>query len=100
AHVPGLKVVIPSTPADARGLIATAVRDADPVLVLEHKKLYRSVRGDVPAGDHTVPLGRAVIRRPGRQVTVIAYGLMAHYAVEAAEQLALDGIDAEVLDLR
>lgn len=99
-HVPGLKVVIPSTPYDAKGLLRTAIRDADPVLFLEHKKLYRSVRGEVPAGEYTVPLGRSVIRRSGRQVTVVAYGLMAHYALEAAERVAPEGIDVEVVDLR
>ena len=99
-HVPGLKVVIPSTPYDAKGLLRSAVRDEDPVLYLEHKKMYRSVRGEVPDGEYTVPLGRAVVRRPGRQLTVIAYGLMVHYALEAAERVAGEGIDCEVVDLR
>ncbi len=99
-HVPGLKVVIPSTPHDAKGLLRTAIRDDDPVLFFEHKKMYRSVRGDVPDGEYTVPLGRAVVRRPGRQVTLIAYGLMVHYALEAAERVAGEGIDVEVIDLR
>ncbi len=99
-HVPGLKVVIPSTPHDAKGLLRTAIRDDDPVLFFEHKKMYRSVRGDVPDGEYTVPLGRAVVRRPGNQVTLIAYGLMTHYALEAAERVAGEGIDVEVLDLR
>ena len=99
-HVPGLKVVVPSTPHDAKGLLRTAVRDDDPVLYFEHKKMYRSVRGEVPDGEYTVPLGRAVVRRPGRQITLVAYGLMVHYALEAAERVASEGIDVEVLDLR
>ena len=99
-HVPGLKVVVPSTPYDAKGLLRSAVRDDDPVLFFEHKKMYRSVRGEVPAGEYTVPLGSAVVRRPGRRVSVIAYGLMVHYALEAAERVAAEGIDVEVVDLR
>ena len=99
-HVPGLKVVVPSTPYDAKGLLRSAIRDDDPVMFLEHKKMYRSVRGDVPVSDFTVPLGRAVVRRAGRQVTVVAYGLMVHYALEAAERVAGEGIDCEVVDLR
>ena len=99
-HIPGLKVVVPSTPHDARGLLRTAVRDPDPVLFFEHKKMYRSVRGDVPDGEYTIPLGRAVVSRPGTRVTVVAYGLMAHYALEAADRVAEDGISAEVIDLR
>jgi 2-oxoisovalerate dehydrogenase E1 component beta subunit len=100
AHVPGLKVVIPSTPADAKGLLRTSIRDEDPVLFFEHKKMYRSVRGNVPDGDYTIPLGSAAITRPGTNVTVIGYGLMAHYALEAAELVADDGIDVEVVDVR
>ncbi len=99
-HVPGLKVVVPSTPYDAAGLLRSAIRDPDPVLFLEHKKLYRSVRGEVPAGDYTVPLGQAQVTRSGTQITVIAYGLMAHHALEAAEAVAADGISVEVIDLR
>jgi 2-oxoisovalerate dehydrogenase E1 component beta subunit len=99
-HVPGLKVVVPSTPYDAKGLLRTAIRDEDPVLFFEHKKMYRSVRGEVPAGEYTVPLGSAVVRRPGRQVTVVVYGLMVQYALEAAERVAHEGIDVEVIDLR
>lgn len=99
-HVPGLKVVVPSTPYDAKGLLHASIRDDDPVLYFEHKKLYRSVRGEVPDGAYVVPLGRAVVRRPGRHVTVVAYGLMAHYALEAAERVAGEGIDVEVVDLR
>ncbi len=99
-HVPGLKVVIPSTPYDAKGLLRSSIRDDDPVLFFEHKKMYRSVRGDVPDGEYTVPLGRAQVTHPGNQVTVIAYGLMAHYALEAADRVADEGISVEVVDLR
>jgi 2-oxoisovalerate dehydrogenase E1 component beta subunit len=99
-HVPGLKVVIPSTPYDAKGLLRTAIRDDDPVLFFEHKKMYRSVRGEVPDGDYAVPLGSAAIRRSGSQVTVIGYGLMTLYALEAAERVAGEGIDVEVVDVR
>ena len=99
-HVPGLKVVVPSTPYDAKGLLRTSIRDQDPVLFLEHKKMYRSVRGEVPEGEFAVPLGRAAITRPGTQITVVAYGLMAHYALEAADRVAADGISVEVVDLR
>jgi 2-oxoisovalerate dehydrogenase E1 component beta subunit len=99
-HVPGLKVVIPSTPYDAKGLLRSAIRDDDPVLFFEHKKMYRSVRGEVPDGEYTVPLGRASIRRPGRHVTLVAYGLMVAYALEAAERVAADGVETEVVDLR
>ncbi len=99
-HVPGLKVVIPSTPYDAKGLLRSAVRDEDPVLFFEHKKMYRSVRGEVPDGEYTVPLGRAAVRRPGRHVTLIAYGLMVAYGLEAAQQVAAEGIETEVVDLR
>ncbi len=99
-HIPGLKVVIPSTPYDARGLLRSAIRDNDPVLYFEHKKMYRSVRGDVPDTDYVVPLGRAAITHPGTQITVIAYGLMAHYALEAADVVGEEGISVEVVDLR
>jgi 2-oxoisovalerate dehydrogenase E1 component subunit beta len=99
-HVPGLKVVVPSTPYDAKGLLRTSIRDDDPVLYFEHKKMYRSVRGDVPDTDYTVPLGSAAVRRTGSQVTVIAYGLMVLYALEAAAVLETEGIDAEVVDVR
>ena len=100
AHVPGLKVVIPSTPYDAKGLLRTSIRDNDPVLFFEHKKMYRSVRGDVPDTDSVVPLGKAAITHPGDQITVIAYGLMAHYALEAADIVAEEDISVEVVDLR
>ncbi len=100
AHVPGLKVVIPSTPADVKGLMWTAIQDPDPVLFLEPKKLYRLAKGPYPAGDHRVPLGRAALRRLGEDLSIIAYGTMAFYAQQAAEQLAEQGISAEVIDLR
>lgn len=101
AHVPGLKVVVPSTPYDAKGLLKSAVRDPNPVLFLEPKKGYRAIKGDVPDGDYTVPIGPARVAREGRDISVFAYGMMAHYAVEAAETLAQsDDIDAEVIDLR
>jgi 2-oxoisovalerate dehydrogenase E1 component beta subunit len=100
AHVPGLKVVVPSTPADVKGLLFTAVEDPDPVLFLEPKKLYRLAKGPYPAGDHRVPLGRAVISHPGRDLTILAYGAMAHFALEAAPILEDLGISPEVIDLR
>ncbi|HUG48400.1 MAG TPA: alpha-ketoacid dehydrogenase subunit beta [Candidatus Limnocylindria bacterium] len=100
AHIPGLKVVVPSTPYDTRGLLRSAIRDEDPVLFFEHKKMYRSVRGDVPDTDYTVPLGKAKVTREGRDVTVVGYGLMAHYALEAAELLESEGVSVEVVDLR
>jgi 2-oxoisovalerate dehydrogenase E1 component beta subunit len=99
-HVPGLKMCVPSTPADAYGLLISAIRDDDPVLFLEHKRTYRLIKGEVPDGDFTVPIGKADVARPGKDVTVVAYGLMRHYAVEAAEHLVGEGIDAEVIDLR
>ena len=99
-HIPGLKVVVPSTPADAKGLLWSAFDDPDPVMFLEPKKLYRLVKGPVPAGMHRVPIGKAAIRRPGRDLTIIAYGTMAYYSVEAANLLSAEGIEAEVLDLR
>jgi 2-oxoisovalerate dehydrogenase E1 component beta subunit len=100
SHIPGLKVVIPSTPYDARGLLRSSIRDDDPVLFFEHKKMYRSVRGEVPESDYTIPIGQAKVTREGSDVTLIGYGLMAHYALEAAELLASDGVSAEVVDVR
>jgi 2-oxoisovalerate dehydrogenase E1 component len=100
AHVPGLKVVVPSTPADVKGLLFAAVDDPDPVLFLEPKKLYRLGKGPYPEGDHVVPLGSAALRTTGSDVTVIAYGAMALFAVEAAAILAAEGIEAEIIDLR
>jgi 2-oxoisovalerate dehydrogenase E1 component len=102
AHVPGLKVVAPSTPADLAGLLCEAVEDPDPVLFLEHKKTYRLIKGEVPDdGCWRVPIGVAAIARPGTDATVVTYGLHRHLAVEAADRLAADGVaDVEVLDLR
>ena len=98
-HLPGLKVVAPSNPADAKGLLRAAIDDPDPVIYLEHKKITAQ-RGPVPTGDHRVPLGSAAVARPGADVTVVAYSAMALNALAAAERLASDGIEAEVIDLR
>jgi 2-oxoisovalerate dehydrogenase E1 component beta subunit len=100
AHVPGLKVVIPSTPADAKGLLRSAVEDPDPVMILEPKKLYRLSSGPVPGGEHRVPIGKAALRRMGDDLTIIAYGTMAHFAVQASDVLHREDIEASVLDLR
>jgi pyruvate/2-oxoglutarate/acetoin dehydrogenase E1 component len=99
AHVPGLKVVAPSTAADAKGLLTAAIADDDPVVFLENKKIGSS-RGPVPEGPHEVPLGKACLRRPGTDVTVLAYSIMARHAEQACEELAAEGIDAELVDLR
>ena len=99
-HTPGLKVVYPSTSYDAKGLLKSAVRDNNPVLFFEHKFLYRRIKGEIPEGDYTVPIGKAVIRRPGTDLTIVSYAAMAHTSLEAAEELAKEGIDAEVIDLR
>src|SRR5260221_4020726 len=100
AHVPGLKVVVPSMPADAKGLLKSAIRDPDPVLFLEHKKVYRLVTEEVPDGDHLVPIGPAVVRRKGTNLSCFAWGLMTHYCLEAAAQLETEGVNVEVVDLR
>ena len=99
-NVPGLKIVAPATPADAKGLMTAAIRDPDPVIFLEHKFLYRRIKADVPAGELVVPIGRARVARAGRDVSVISYAAMLHVALEAAEAAAREGIDVEVLDLR
>jgi 2-oxoisovalerate dehydrogenase E1 component beta subunit len=99
-HTPGLKVVAPSTAYDAKGLIKSAIRDEDPVIYLEHKFLYRRIKEDLPEGDFVVPIGKAAIRRPGRDLTVLTYGAMVYVALEAAAELAKEGIDLEVIDLR
>jgi 2-oxoisovalerate dehydrogenase E1 component beta subunit len=99
-HTPGLKVVYPSTAYDAKGLLKSAIRDNNPVLFFEHKFLYRRIKEEIPAGDYTVPLGKAVVRRPGRDLTIVSYAATAHTSLEAAAQLAKDGIEAEVIDLR
>ncbi|HEY8291674.1 MAG TPA: alpha-ketoacid dehydrogenase subunit beta [Thermomicrobiales bacterium] len=100
AHIPGLKVVIPGTPYDAKGLLKAAIRDPDPVLFFEHKRMYRLFRQEVPDDDYTVPIGTVRVAREGRDLTTIAYGLMLHYTLEAAAAVAGEGIDVEVLDLR
>ncbi len=99
-HIPGLKVVAPSTPYDAKALLLASIADPDPVLFLEHKKCYRLIKGYVPDAPYTVRIGEADVVREGDDISVIAYGLMRHYAVEAAETLASEGISVEVVDLR
>jgi pyruvate dehydrogenase E1 component beta subunit len=98
-HTPGIKVAIPSTPADAKGLLAAAIRDPDPVVIFEPKLVYRTARGEVPEGDYTVPLGRARTAREGADVTLIAYGAMVHVCERAAESLAAEA-SCEVIDIR
>lgn len=99
-HTPGLKVVQPATAYDAKGLIKAAIRDNDPVIYLEHKYLYRSVKEELPTEDYTVPIGKASICREGTHVSIITYGWMVHVALEAAETASSEGISVEVLDLR
>jgi len=100
AHVPGLKVVLPSTPADAKGLLKAAVRDDDPVIFLEHKFLYRQLKGPVPEGDYLVPIGKGDVKREGKDITIIAYSAMVQRALEAANVLGKEGISVEVVDPR
>jgi pyruvate dehydrogenase E1 component beta subunit len=100
AHEAGLKVVIPSTPYDTKGLLISAIRDPDPVVFLEPKLIYRAFRGDVPEGDYTVPIGEAQIRREGTDVSVFVYGAMTPRTLEAAENLSEEGVECEVVDLR
>ncbi|MFA1818716.1 alpha-ketoacid dehydrogenase subunit beta [Virgibacillus oceani] len=100
AQQPGIKVVIPSTPYEAKGLLISAIRDNDPVLFLEHMKLYRSFREEVPEEEYTVELGKAKVKREGNDVTLVSYGAMVHTALKAAEELEEDGVNAEVIDLR
>jgi pyruvate dehydrogenase E1 component beta subunit len=100
AHIPGLKVVAPAFPADAKGLLKAAIRDDNPVLVMESETLYNASKGDVPEGDHVVPLGKAHIARPGTDVTIAAYSRMTHVSLDAAALLEKEGISAEVIDLR
>jgi 2-oxoisovalerate dehydrogenase E1 component beta subunit len=100
AHTAGIKVVIPSTPSDAKGLLLSAIHDPDPVLFMEPKRIYRSVTGDVPDGDHRVPFGVARVVREGTDVSLLTYGAMVPVAAQAAEQLAGDGVQVEVVDLR
>ena len=99
-HTPGLKVVIPSNPYDAKGLLLTAMRGEDPVIFMEPKRVYRAARGEVPDGDYTVEIGKAKVVREGAQLTVLCYGAMVHTVMETVEKLAPEGIDPEVLDLR
>jgi 2-oxoisovalerate dehydrogenase E1 component beta subunit len=100
AHIPGLKVVAPSTPSDAKGMLIQAIEDQDPVLFFEHKKTYRLIKGEVADERFTVPFGKAEVRREGSDLTVVSYGLMHHYCLEAAEKLSGDGMEVEVIDLR
>ncbi|MFC0558773.1 alpha-ketoacid dehydrogenase subunit beta [Halalkalibacter alkalisediminis] len=99
AQTPGLKVVIPSTPYDAKGLLISSIRDNDPVVFLEHMKLYRSFRAEVPEEEYTIPLGKADIKREGKDLTIVTYGAMVHSSLKAAEELEKEGIDVEVIDL-
>ncbi|ERG66369.1 MULTISPECIES: alpha-ketoacid dehydrogenase subunit beta [Exiguobacterium] len=99
AQTPGLKVVIPSTPYDAKGLLISAIRDNDPVVFLEHMKLYRSFRGEVPEGEYTIELGKADVKREGTDVSIITYGAMVHTSLKAAEELEKENINVEVIDL-
>jgi 2-oxoisovalerate dehydrogenase E1 component beta subunit len=100
AHIPGLKIVCPSTPEDAKGLLASAIEDPNPVLYFEHKHLYRRIKGEVPDERYTIPFGQARVHRPGDDAVVVTWGSMVHTANEAAEALAQEGSDVEVLDLR
>ncbi|MFS0562003.1 alpha-ketoacid dehydrogenase subunit beta [Terribacillus sp. 179-K 1B1 HS] len=100
ANQPGLKIVMPSTPYDAKGLLKAAIQDPDPVLFFEHKRAYRLIKGEVPAEDYTLPIGKADVKREGSDITVITYGLCVHFALQAAEKLAAEGIEAHILDLR
>jgi len=99
-HIPGLKVVVPSTPYDAKGMLRSALRDPDPVLYFEHKRAYRLIKGEVPDEEYTVPLDTAAVRREGDDIAIFTYGLMTHHCLEAAQSLAGDGFECEVVDLR
>ena len=99
-HTPGLKVIAPATPYDAKGLLKAAIRDNNPVISLEHKKTYRLVRGEVPEEEYVLPIGKADIKRSGESITIVSYGLVLHYCLEAAEQVSQEDIDVEVVDLR
>ncbi|ARK31375.1 alpha-ketoacid dehydrogenase subunit beta [Halalkalibacter krulwichiae] len=100
ASVPGLKIVMPSTPYDVKGLLKAAIRDDDPVLFFEHKRAYRLIKGEVPEDDYTLPIGKADVKREGDDITVITYGLSVHFALQAAERLEKEGIYTHILDLR
>src|SRR5205085_11768152 len=97
---PGLKIVSPGTAYDAKGLLKSAIRDDDPVIYIEHKFLYRRIKEDLPAEDFTVPIGKAKVRRKGKDLTIVTWGAMIYVADEAAEELAKDGVSVEILDLR
>ena len=99
AHFPGLKVVAPGTPADAKGLLKSAIRSNDPILFIEHATLYQT-RGEVPDGEYLVPIGKSTVQRPGRDVTIVTYSKMLEISLKAAEQLSKEGIEAEIVDLR
>jgi pyruvate dehydrogenase E1 component beta subunit len=99
-HTAGLKVVVPATPEDAKGLLASAIRDPDPVLFFEPKRVYRAARGEVPEGEYAIPLGQAKITRAGHQISLLAWGAMWHEADQAAREAEAEGIDVEVIDLR
>lgn len=100
ANVPGLKIVMPSTPYDVKGLLKASIRDNDPVIFFEHKRAYRLIKGEVPDKDYVLPIGKADVKREGDDVTVITYGLTIHFALQAAEKLAKEGISTHILDLR
>jgi pyruvate dehydrogenase E1 component beta subunit len=100
AQQPGVKVVIPSTPYDAKGLLISAIRDNDPVVFLEHMKLYRSFRQEVPEEEYTIEIGKAEVKREGSDLSIITYGAMVHESLKAAEELEKEGVSAEVIDLR
>ncbi|GAB3052341.1 alpha-ketoacid dehydrogenase subunit beta [Virgibacillus ainsalahensis] len=100
ANQPGLKIVMPSTPYDAKGLLKAAIRDNDPVLFFEHKRAYRLLKDEVPEDDYVLPIGKADVKREGSDITIITYGLAVHFALQAAEKLAEEEIDAHILDLR
>jgi 2-oxoisovalerate dehydrogenase E1 component beta subunit len=100
ANQPGLKIVMPSTPYDVKGLLKAAIRDDDPVLFFEHKRAYRLIKGEVPSDDYVLPIGKADVKRKGEDLTVITYGLCVHFALQAAERLEKDGISTHILDLR
>ncbi len=100
AHMPGIKVVIPSTPYEAKGLLLSAIRDPDPVIFMEPKRIYRAIREEVPEGDYTIPLGKARLVQEGKDVTIVAWGAMVREVLNAAEQLKSDKVDVEIIDLR
>src|SRR6185295_13899669 len=99
-HTAGLKVVIPSNPYDAKGMLISAIRDDDPVMFFEPKRIYRSAKGEVPEGEYTVPLGKAAVIKEGKHLTIISWGAMVYEALDAASQAGAQGIDCEVIDLR